>query len=50
MIADNEEEVPLHKPFEGVTVTEPMAVDGTTVMELVPCPAVIVHPEGTTHV
>jgi hypothetical protein len=40
-------EVPFPHELEGVTTTLPDVVPLVTVMLLFPCPAVMLHPEGT---
>ena len=53
-VTDLEIEVPLQDPLEGKTVTEPVEPEvekGTVaVIEEVPCPEEITHPEGTVQV
>jgi hypothetical protein len=41
---------PLPHSLEGVTEIVPPVLPTVTVMELVPCPLLMVHPAGTTHV
>ena len=51
-IAANVLAVPLPHILDGVTCTFPAAADAVTftVTEFVPCPAVILQPEGNDHV
>ena len=42
--------VPLPHILDGVTCTFPAVADAVMVTEFVPCPAVILQPEGNDHV
>ena len=50
MLTDNVCAVPLPQEFEGVTEIVPADEPAVTVMLLLPCPPVMVQPEGTVHV
>jgi hypothetical protein len=43
-------EAPLPKLLDGVTLTAPPAEPAVAVMLLLPCPEVMLQPEGTSHV
>jgi hypothetical protein len=45
-----EDAAPVPQVLEAVTLTLPEALPKFTEMEVVPCPAVMVAPEGTDHV